>query len=268
MTSGIKYLSKILPNSKIINSDIKINSEFDLYYLPEKKIYIHFINIDSRLSQLPVLFFQKHSIDFMKNGRNIVHLWEDKCIHQSQQIKDRFNSLLEINDRVYARNCKVQRIDKIQFDSFIDQHHLMNTAKVKFKYGLYNQHELMSVMGISAGRWMTKEGAKRKSFEIIRYATKANYTIVGGFTKFLKYIEDDLAVDEWMSYMDLDWAINGIYQKNNFNFKNYSQVQTSYIHKISLKRYSELEYINLNLNLSDEFYKVYNAGSMKLIKAV
>ena len=241
-------------------------SVFKLYYLKSYKLYLHIVLISEVLNELPVLYFQKMSLDYMKHNKNLIHLWEDQILHNFQAIQDRFHSLVQNNDTIYARSCRIQRIDKNLYDVFIDQHHLMNSAKSKFKYGLFYQNELLSVMGISAGRWMTKEGQKRKSFEIIRYASKSNFTVVGGFTKFLKHIGDDLGVDEWMSYQDLDWAIKGIYQKNNFNFKNLSQPITYYIHKVSFKRYTSEQRGNLNEEQQLEFYKIHNAGSIKLVK--
>ena len=211
MKKAANIIATLIRDSKVEEFFDEHFPTFKIYYLSAHKLYLHYITIDDGIEKLPVLYFQKMSLQYMKHNKNLIHLWEDQLLYNLQSIQDRFQSLIQNNDTIYARSCRIQRIDKNLYDVFIDQHHLMNSAKSKFKYGMYFQNELLSVMGVSAGRWMTKEGHKRKSFEIIRFATKANFTVVGGFTKFLKHIAEELGVDEWMTYQDLDWAIKGIY---------------------------------------------------------
>lgn len=265
MKIGFENIEKLFPNA-IVQRDVKIiESKFEIIYLPDFNIYIHLIKINSLLDTLPSDYFQKMSIDLLLKGYNIIHLFEDQLKHNQKLIKDRFASLLNNNQRIFARSCKIERIQKDIYDAFIDQNHLMDTANSRFKYGIYYKGELMGVMGISAGRWMTKEGEKRKSFEIIRFATKSNFTIVGGFTKFLKHIKNEIEVDEFMTYLDLDWAISGVYQKNNFIFKSYSNPMRFFIHKKSLKRYSEKHLLMISDFIESDYISTYNSGNMKLI---
>ncbi len=265
MKIDFENIEKLFPNA-VIQRDVKIiESKFEIIYLPDFKIYVHLIEINNFLSELNQDYFQKMSIILLNKGFNIIHLFEDQLLHNQKSIKDRFLSLLNSNQRIFARSCKIERIQKDIYDDFIEQNHLMDTANTRFKYGIYYKGELMGVMGISAGRWMTKEGEKRKSFEIIRFATRSNFTIVGGFTKFLKHIKNELEVDEFMTYLDLDWAISGVYQKNNFIFKSFSTPLKFYIHKKTLKRYTEKQIQSLSNYNESEYISTYNSGNMKLI---
>ncbi|MFN5706170.1 MAG: hypothetical protein ACK45U_09995 [bacterium] len=265
MKISFENIEKLFPNAKV-QRDVKIiESKFEIIYLPDFNIYIHLVKINKMLTELPNDYFQKMSIILLLKGYNIIHLFEDQLLHNQKSIKDRFASLLNSNQRIFARSCKIERIQKDIYDDFIEQNHLMDTANTRFKYGIYYKGELMGVMGISAGRWMTKEGEKRKSFEIIRFATKSNFTIVGGFTKFLKHIKNELEVDEFMTYLDLDWAISGVYQKNNFIFKSFSNPLKFFIHKKTLKRFTEKQILSISDFNDSNYISTYNSGNMKLI---
>lgn len=265
MKIGFENIEKLFPNVIVERAVNTKDSKFEIIYLPEFKIYIHLVKINKSLSELPADCFQKMSVKYLNNGDNLIHLFEDQLLNNQKLITDRFASLLNTNQRIFARSCKIERIHKDIYDVFIDQNHLMDTANSRFKYGIFHKAELMGVMGISAGRWMTKEGEKRKSFEIIRFATKSNFTIVGGFTKFLKHIKNELEVDEFMTYLDLDWAISGVYQKNNFIFKSFSNPLKFYVHKKTLKRFNEKQIQLISDFNESEYISTYNSGNMKLI---
>lgn len=265
MKIGFENIEKLFPNTIVQRNAQNQESEFELIYLPEYKLYIHLIRVDKKLNQLASDYFQKISISYLNKGLNIIHLFEDQLFHNQKSLKDRFSSLLKSNQRVFARSCKIERITKDIYDVFIEQNHLMDIANSRFKYGINFKGELMGVMGISAGRWMTKEGERRKSFEIIRFATKSGFTIVGGFTKFLKHIKQELEVDEFMTYQDLDWAISGVYQKNNFIFKSITTPLKFYVHQKTLKRYTEKQSTLITDFNKSEYISTYNSGNMKLI---
>lgn len=242
------------------------SSAFPLLYIHSKNLYIHLISLDQRIDDLKTNTLQKMSLAYLNEQKNIIHLFEDQYLHQEQQIQMRLSSILDLNERIHARLCTIKRIDKEAYEKFLENAHLLQHANSKFKYGMFIENELMAVMGISAGRWMNKEGHLRKSFEIIRFATMPMYTIVGGFTKFLKHVESELEVDEWMTYMDLDWAIQGVYQMLDFEVKSVRAAQVYYIHKDSLIRYKEKEVIDSELK--NNYFTIHTAGSIKLIKKV
>ncbi len=263
MKITFENIEKLFPKVDVQRAVNNYDSNFEIIYLAQHKLYIHLVEVSK--AKLPSVFFQNMSIYFLNKGLNLIHLFEDQLLNNQKLIKDRFASLLNNNKTVFARSCKIERIQKDVFDDFIIQNHLMDAANSRFKYGIFLKGDLMGVMGISAGRWMTKEGEKRKSFEIIRFATKSNFTIVGGFTKFLKHIKNELDVDEFMTYLDLDWAIHGVYQKNNFEFKSYTKSMKFFIHKKSLTRYNEKQILEYADFKDSDYYTIYNSGNMKLV---
>lgn len=245
-TSLLQFLSKYDEWELVQN--VPHTSVFDYYYSAKYNLYIHVVECDKRLQHIGADYFQHISLHCYHHKIKLIHLREEQWLEKQEFVKHRLYTIFESNKKIHARQCKTQRIDKTEYDLFLNQHHLLQTASTRYKYGIYKAGELLAVMGISAGRWMTKEGELRKSFEIIRFATKTNYTVVGGFSKLLKYIETELEVQEWMTYYDLDWVQSNVYHRLGFELK-----------QITKPVQKEIE---------GKDYKTYNSGNLKLIKRV
>ncbi len=244
--SLLKFLSKY-DDWELINNQPS-ESPFDFYYSRKYKLYVHLIECDVRLENIDLCFFQKMSLHCFKENIKLIHIREEQWIEKMDFIKHRFYSVFESNIKIHARQCKIRRINKIEYDVFLNQNHLLQTAKTKFKYGLFKGDTLLAVMGISGGRWMTKEDDLRKSFEIIRFASQTNITIVGGFSKLLKFIESDIQVQEWMSYFDLDWVVSNVYRTMKFEIKEITKPK--------------------KVEINDSTFFTYTSGNLKLIKRI
>lgn len=222
-TSLLQFLSKF--DEWELLKNVPYTSVFDFYYSPKHKLYIHLVECDDRLGNLPINFFQEMSVEAYHKKIKLIHLREEQWKDKREFMKHRLLSILGENEKFHARQCKVVRIEKEIYDEFLNANHLLQTASTRYKYGLYKADELLAVMGISAGRWMTKENDLRKSFEIIRFATKTQCTVVGGFSKLLKHIEQELKVEEWMSYYDLDWVVGNVYLRMGFELKQITKAE-------------------------------------------
>lgn len=245
-TSLLAFLSKYDDWELVQN--VPCVSVFDYYYSSKHNLYIHLVECNKKLENINADYFQQISLHCYHQKIKLIHLREEQWLEKQAFVEHRLYTIFEANKKIHARQCVTQRIEKKEYDLFLNQNHLLQTANTRFKFGIYKSGELLAVMGISAGRWMTKEGELRKSFEIIRFATKTNYTVVGGFSKLLKYIEEELEVQEWMTYYDLDWVQTNVYHRLGFELK---QITKPTIKEIQAKP-----------------YKTYSSGNLKLIKRV
>lgn len=245
-TSLLKFLSKY--DDWEIRNNEPYESPFDFLYSPKHKLYLHLIECDERLEQIDLSFFQSMSLHCFEKKIKLIQLREEQWNTKMDFMKHRLCSIFETNAKVHARQCKIRRINKVEYDNFLNQNHLLQTAKTKFKYGLFKGEFLLAVMGISGGRWMTKEDDLRKSFEMIRFATQTNTTVVGGFSKLMKYIEEDIQVQEWMSYFDLDWVVNNVYRTLYFEIKEVTKPK--------------------RVTIENSILHTYTSGNLKLIKRI
>lgn len=245
-TSLLNFLSKY--DDWEVPRDVPCPSIFKYLYSPKYKLYLHLVNTSMYADVPSKDYFQEISLHCYHQHIKLIHLREIQWLTKQDFIKHRLLSIFEENKKVHGRACKIKRIDKNTYDEFLNENHLLQTASTRFKYGLYKDENLLAVMGISAGRWMTKDNDLRKSFEIIRFASKTHITIVGGFSKMLKYIEEELEVEEWMTYYDLDWVQTNVYARMGFVLKQVMKPQ-------------EIENDNSEI-------KIYNAGNLKFVKRV
>lgn len=245
-TTLLKFLSKY--DDWEVRKNGPFESPFDFLYSPKHKLYFHLVECDDRLNDIELNFFQEISLHCFEKNIRLIHLREEQWNSKIDFIKHRLVSIFEENIKVHARQCKIRRINKIEYDDFLNQNHLLQTAKTKFKYGLFKGELLLAVMGISGGRWMTKEDDLRKSFEMIRFATQTNTTVVGGFSKLMKFIEQDIQVEEWMSYFDLDWVVNNVYRTMHFEIKEVTKPK--------------------KVRIENSDLHTYTSGNLKLIKRI
>lgn len=243
-TSLLKFLSTY-DDWELLKTSF-FETPFQVYYSKKYNIHLHLIECDERLGSVDPNFFQNISLTCIKDKQKLIHLREEWWIEKKEFIQYRLTSLFDMNVKVHGRQCSVKRIEKKEYDDFLNRNHLNQTAKTRYKYGLYKKETLLAVMGISAGRMMKFEEDPRKSFEIIRFSTEQNCTVVGGFTKLLSFIEKELDVEEWMSYFDLDWVVSNVYLSANFKIKEYTKPQK----------------VHLNFNNTD----TYTSGNLKLIR--
>ena len=199
-------------------------------------------------SQLTNAFSQtnptRHHLDIMqKINRNnhpltIVHLHQDVWHRSSEIVQSRLRSKLGIhnNCRIYARKTTVRRISKSVYLPFLTEHHLWGGTGAKFGYGLYylpssktktitidedkedekeEEPQLMAVATFSSKRKVVRNGNIYHSYELLRFCTRRDTTVVGGLTKlisaFVKDVsekqQDDVGVDIITS-IDRDFGSN------------------------------------------------------------
>jgi hypothetical protein len=115
-------------------------------------------------------------------------------------------------------------------------------------------------------------------YELIRYTTKLNTSIVGGFSKLLNYFKITYKPEKIVSYADRRWSLGKLYDKNGFKFIYNTNPNYWYMkhHNYREHRYkyrkSELNKIlqNFDYNISEwrnmelnNYDRIWDCGSMK-----
>ena len=174
---------------------------------------------------------------------------EDRWRNQGNMMRARLLAHLERFASLYARNCKVQKIDKETAAAFLGQNHSYGDAACRYRYGLYlkrctGKKAEISLAGAQATSSMTRlallarndsgdgilvavatfsnarkwqKGDKRiRSYEWTRYASLPGVRISGGMGKVLKAFIKDVQPDDIMSYADLEWSEGKVYEQLGF----------------------------------------------------
>ncbi|KAL7488462.1 hypothetical protein ACHAW6_014043 [Cyclotella cf. meneghiniana] len=162
----------------------------------------------------------------------IVHLHQDVWNRSPNIVQSRLrckSGVYDANGRIFARKTIARRISKSEYLPFLEQNHLWGATSAKYAYGLYlkvsknpdevvdgtvtpynmkNGGTLVAVATFSSKRKVHRAGQIYHSYELLRFCTKLNTTIVGGLTKLVASFVKDIPHEK--KSPDHDRASTGI----------------------------------------------------------
>ncbi len=241
-----------------------INTPFKSYYLPAKQLFLHPIDYQTLQENVVATgLFQQLSLAASAKDQQILNIWEDQWHIKTAMVKARI--LHRINDglRLGARSCTVQKIDKTEADKFFNANHLQGATTYHYKYGLFNAGKLVAAAAFGKSRVMVDGPNLYRSYELIRFASILDYTIVGGLGKLLNEFIRQHHVKHIMTYIDLDWGLGKSYRQLGFAEAG---VTGPHLFSINPKTH-ERTYATKDVLTTDQTKEIngFNAGSIKLI---
>jgi hypothetical protein len=244
---------------------LPFQSLFEGLFLPEHRICLHFISADpKRLANLPATYFMNQSDQAQAQECKLIHLWEDVYTKNANLVRFRILALLGKRTRIHGRATLVKRIDKPTAALFLQTNHLQFYANAYYKFGLYHMDELVAVATFSKSRVMQDEVIPYRSYELIRFASKAGVTVSGGLGKLLKAFINEVHPAHIMTYADRDWGTGEGYEKLGFSVIGKNQPLPFYLNPATLERVSANQIIRSgHLGQQANQLLVYNAGSLK-----
>jgi transposase-like protein len=194
--------------------------ELDIY-LPEKRLAIEYNGVYSHL-------YRPHAHSFAAQKGKDYHIGKTKlCEAKGIQLLHIFSSLWKEKKcvwksllsyklgkcphKVYARKCIIREIDAYTKDRFLEECHLQGADKSTLKLGLFHEDRLISVMTFRPSRFTSEA-----KWELSRFATQLNTTVVGGFSKLLAFFRMQHA-GSIVSYADRTYSSGHVYEANGFS---------------------------------------------------
>lgn len=197
------------------------------------------------------------------NISNIPVISQDYLFAAPEKIFSVVLSKLNLNKKIFARNCEIKNINRTTVESCLNNWHLMGPTKSGFNRGLYYKSELMAVTSFSKGRKMHRLLEDERSFELIRFCCKPGITITGGLTKLVKNFCTEKNAGDVMTYVDKQMSDGKSFL--NAGFKKHSDIPPHFflINRATFER-SLLKDLNEQFD-NTKFYKTQNFGSIKMI---
>lgn len=196
------YLRSILPDSCLIERNtFKVIKPYELdIYLPEYKLGIECnptITHNSSLSGFgsndapKSRGYHKMKSDICQD-KNIFlfHIFGYDWTHHKDVIKSMLANLLNSNEaKIFARKCEVREVDYITCQKFLFDNHRQGPSTSKIRIGLFYNDELVSLMTFGKMRNSIGTGGEDLSdcYELVRFCSKLNTTVIGGADKLFKY---------------------------------------------------------------------------------
>lgn len=255
-------------------ADIVEETKFNI--IETENLAINLISIHQNLLPNDYIVLQER---YQQINKQLVHLWEDVWLNRRNQVLSRFRSFSEINDRFHGRKAKIKSVSISEAKDFLDENHLQGYINAKLHYGLFNGDDIIAVASFSMARPMKSKGENYKSAELVRFATKAGITVVGGLSKLIKHYLKLNPVNDLMTYADRDWSIGKGYEKMGFeltetvkpiffflNMESGIRYLANKVPQETLDEFEQQKTLTLQKFLTENGYQqVFNTGNLKYL---
>jgi hypothetical protein len=145
-------------------------------------------------------------------GVELIQIWSSSWLTKKEIWKSRIRAKFGIiKSRIYARKCTIKEISTGIKNTFLDKNHIQGRDKSGTKLGLFHDDELVSVMTFAKSRYN-----KCAEWELVRFATKLDTIVIGGFSKLLNHYRKS-NVGSIISYADRMHSNGNVYVKNGFS---------------------------------------------------
>jgi hypothetical protein len=249
------------------------NKELDIY-LPKYNLAIEFDGVYWHSEKfLPKDYHLTKTEQCESNGIQLLHIFENEWINPIKQDiwKSIISTKLNKNKKIYGRNTYIEIIDNKLSKQFLDENHLQGYIYSEINIGLFHKNELVSVITFGKPRFN-----KNYEFELIRFANKKYTSIIGGFSKLLKYFKRNYKPSSIITYADRRISNGNLYEKTGFKFLKNTDPNYFYTNDFNTlhsrnkfqkhKLKNLLEDFNSNLSehenmLNNNYYRIYDCGN-------
>lgn len=209
----VEFIKTIYTGTIILNSrNIIPPKEIDVF-LPNLNLAIEFDGIfwHSELRGKDKNYHKNKTQLCKEQGIRLIHVFEDEWACKRDIIKSRLQNILGDSKKIYARKCKIVKIDNTACQQFLNANHIQGYSTSSVQYALEYNDEIVSVITLGKSRYNNNY-----QWELIRFANKKGHTVVGGasrlFSKFIK----DYDPKSVISYSDERWNTGNVYLKLGF----------------------------------------------------
>jgi len=266
--------------SDAINNDRKIlkGKELDIY-IPSKQLAIEYdgIMFHSFGNSSYEVFNNAHLEDknqhisktneCEKQDIQLLHIFENEWLENKQLWQSMIKSKLGLNKRIFARKCEIREITNKEKSIFLVENHLQGDDKSSIKLGLFYENKLVSVMTFGKARYN-----KKYQYELIRFCSLQNLTIVGGASKLLVYFKRVFNPTSIISYANRRWSNGNLYKQLGFTQTHISPPNYFYFKQDEMILHSREKFQKHKLEKKLDVYDVnlterqnmYNNGYRKI----
>lgn len=180
-------------------------------------------------------------------------------------------------NRIPARKLKVREILSSEAKNFHEANHISGFTSASASFGLFDGDQLVSAMSFSKNKYDPKI-----EWEIVRFSTILDTTVIGGANKLFKTFVNQHQPKSVMTFSDLRWGKGGVYEKMGFSFVKRGDPTYWYYHPQHPRtRYSRVafsknklakklenfdpelsEYQNM---LNNRYYRYWDCGSDRYV---
>ncbi len=241
-------------NKRFYYNDGKKWHEADIY-IPSKNIVIEFDGLyyHSELAGKDKNYHLRKTTFFTEQDIQLIHVFENEwCLKQDIVKSIILNKIGLTPHKVFARNCIVKELSTVDAKTFLNDGHIQGYVGASVKLGLVNKKtdEIVAVVTFSKPRF-----SQKYDWELSRFCNRINTSVVGGFSKLLKYFCNQYSTigQSLVSYADCRYSNGNLYKVNGFELINMAKPNYFYF-KNGLKLESRVKYQKHKLSKKLEIF--------------
>ena len=213
-----------------------------------------------------------------ENGIKLFTVYDDEMydLNKRRIVFNKIKSSLGlIKRKIYARKCKIIELNPSTCSKFLDKYHIQGSIGSTYKYGLVYKDNVVAIMTFNKGRTATGHTAKDGEWELGRYCTIFNFSIVGGAGKLLNHFIRIVSPNTIYSYADRRWSRGDLYEKLGFEFvKNtspnywYTKGFKTREHRVKYRKHTLAHFESYDPELSEheimereKYFRTWDCGS-------
>lgn len=209
-----------------------------------------------------------------KRGIRLFHIFEDEWNTKKDILESMIKNLLGITEnKIYARKCLIKEVNSRDALLFLENNHLQGKCNSTYRYGLYFNDELVSLMVFGKSRHFI--GNNKYEWELLRFCNKLNTTVIGGASKLFNFFIKKHNPISVVSYADRRWSNGNLYE--TIGFTKYNESKPNYYYIIGNKRHYRFNFRKSILVkkyncpqdmsehefcLSQKWYRIYDCGCL------
>lgn len=224
------------------NRDILNGREIDIY-IPSLKLGIEYDGLrwHSEIFNKDTNYHLLKTEECERQGIRLIHIFEDEWQYKRDIVKSRLLNLIgKTPNKIYARKCIIKEVDRYTASKFLDENHIQGNCNSSYRYGLYYNDELVSIMTFGKLRKNLGSTDKDGYYELLRFCNKSNTTVIGGASKLFKHFLKEKKPTNVISYADRRWSNGNLYEKLGFTLNHKSK--PSYFYVVNDKRENRFKY--------------------------
>lgn len=192
-----------------------------------------------------------------KHGITLLQFFEDEILYKNEIVKSVILSKLGLNQNVvYAKKTTLKQLTKKEEVDFLNNNHLQGSCKSYISFGLFYNEDLICMVSFRKMKGTNK-------IEIARFCNKLNTSVVGGFSKLMKFAKKELksqGFQEIITYSDRRYSNGSLYGSNGFLFRHFTVPDMFWVK--GYERFAR----QISWGMKDQemydrkYFKIYGAG--------
>jgi hypothetical protein len=201
--------------------------------------------------------------EYEQDGMRLIQFYESELLFKAPIIKSMINSILGKNDKIFARKTILSYVEHKQAAEFLNNNHIMGVFNGRH-VGLFVDGDLLCLVTYTI---------RDDILNIDRLCSKQGINVVGGFSKLLKFIEENntfVKCNFWVDlrYGDGSWlkSLGFIHSRDTLSFKWVNPHTKEIFHRLKIR--ATTSNTQNQVAAQKGLFKLYDAGQRLFTKLV